>query len=276
MILSTTFPFTTWLKPSTKTALPSLSFFSCLVHPHITLFAFCFVRWFSPFVSRDSAWVFVYTRHTNLLGEITVLVPLRDGPLQPVPCALILLGNHFSSAASNLVNSFQPQLTQGRGMFPPRAGQHLLQSSIIVWQLISSTNTLHPTSVPTVTACSISSKNATFFNCLLTALLVIKEPVANWIIRLCTEGRDYSLVVQGDLLFLMAPVHLACPGIQKKEKKKTQWVNWWGGTAREMTWVPLYVHIYLSAWHCAASVFCWSQTALQVIENDSPSLLLVQ
>lgn len=30
-----------------------------------------------------------------------------DGPLQPVPCALMLLGNYIASAASNLVNSIQ-------------------------------------------------------------------------------------------------------------------------------------------------------------------------
>ena len=71
-------------------------------------------------------------------------VPPGEGPLQPVPRALILLGNHFPPTGSSLVNSFQSWLTQGRAMFPPRSGQHLLRSSIIIWQLISARNPLPP------------------------------------------------------------------------------------------------------------------------------------
>lgn len=46
---------------------------------------------------------------------------------------------------------------------------------------------------------------------------------------------------------------------RKKKNRMTEWENWWGRTARETTWAPLYVHIYLSAWHCAVSVLCLRQ-----------------
>lgn len=41
-----------------------------------------------------------------------------------------------------------------------------------------------------------------------------------------------------------------------------------------MAQAPLCVHIYLLAWHGAASVFCL--TVLPLIENDSPAPLLLQ
>lgn len=72
-----------------------------------------------------------------------------------------------------------------------------------------------------------------------------------------TEGveTDNSLEFQGDLLFLTVLVHLICPGRMKKKRNKCLIDRQekeidgegGGGREREMSSVPLYVHIYLSA-----------------------------
>lgn len=70
-----------------------------------------------------------------------------------------------------IVFSWQPDqllqcwLTQGKGLFPPREGQHLLQSSINIWQLTTSITSHSSVLMLIVTACSTS------FEMLLDALL---------------------------------------------------------------------------------------------------------
>lgn len=57
------------------------------------------------------------------------------------------------------------------------------------------------------------------------------------------------------------------------KKKNTAWGNWRRGSERSKLSGTLC--LYQSARHRAASVLRLHQTALQVIENDSPALLLV-
>lgn len=224
------------------------------LYPHMTLFAFCIIRWFRPFVTRDSAWVFVYGCTCEIQNlcvarqpaeGITGPVPPGDGPLQPVLRALILLGNHFPPTGSSLVNSFQSWLTQGRAMFPPRSGQHLLRSSIIIWHLISARNPLLPPLAfrshmqwplarlalnmllfPNFPPCLFSHYCSLMccgkvFLCLFGT---VSHPSAfcksNF--KVMTVGLDDSPDFRGHLLFLMALVHPACPGMQKEKEKKVR------------------------------------------------------
>lgn len=319
-------------RPKPRTTLTKLSFFPWYMLPSQSRHDFvCILHYqmiqtqLSPgtlrrYLSMDVLMKFKTSTKTHKPAEgITGLVLLGAGPLQPDLCADITWQSVFSywQQPGQLLSILAHP---GESDVPTRSGQHLLQSSIITWQLISSRNTSHPplafSYIPQQLLALLALKMPLFptfphfsLTHFFTKLDLSVKQVKQLLIHpyLCGPFDVF-------LLFVYAVIHLGALYSDakswterktefkhaqekqithwssrktwfswwswftwlalgwKREKKKTEWENWWGRTAREMTWVPLYVHIYLSAWHCAASVFCLHQT---VIENDSPALLLV-
>lgn len=217
-----------------------------------------------------------------------------DGPLRPDLSAVMLLDNKISPADRNLVDSSQSWLAQRKAMFQP--GQDNVYSDLPSQpdssSLLEILHILLSPSVPTHMQYSSSFLyhlwKCNFFPfpswLLLTSILKFK--VSAKILNICTViclGACYSesiksldretlnlninsLVFQGDLIFLTAPVHLACPRIE--EKRQNEKIDEEGQQEKQLECHFTSISIYL-----ADTVLCLSCVC---VRQPSPVPLYVQ
>lgn len=115
------------------------------------------------------------------------LVPVGDGPLRPVPVLWYYLAISFLLLAATWSTPFNPCSPRGKWCY------HLgLQSSIIIWQLISSRNTSHPplaySNIPhTATAVSLP---ASYFFCYYFSIRCVEniECLLRWSVEMLSIG----------------------------------------------------------------------------------------